>query len=100
MGVWRGGCETVGQMIDKGWDVISRCTRCHTQTHVPLKAVLRVRGRNFSLWNRRPRCLVVGCAAPMIYMAKPPGCFTYRDLDAVWPANRPARGDSGFEGPR
>lgn len=101
MVVWRGGCETVGQMIEKQWDVITRCSRCQTRTHVALKVVLlRARGRNFSLWNRRPRCQIVGCGAPMIYMAKPPGCFVYRDLEAEWPANRPAPGSTGYDGPR
>lgn len=99
MGKWRGGCETVGQMIERNWHVISRCARCGTRTHVPLKAVVRVRGRNFSLWSRRPRCLIVGCGAPMIYMAMPPGCSTYRDLEAAWPEGVPARGDSGYWGP-
>ena len=96
---WRSGCETVGQMIERNWLVITRCTRCRTEMRVPLKAVVRVRGRNFSLWNRRPRCLVVGCGAPMIYRAMPPGCSTYHDLEAEWPHGAPPPGTSGYWGP-
>lgn len=39
-------------------------------------------------------------ARPPLNMAKPPGCFTLRDLEAEWPEGKPNRGGSGYEGPR
>ncbi len=100
MAIWRGGCETVGQMVERRWDVVSKCERCALQLHTDLRVIIKVKGPQVSLWNRRQRCRKLGCGGQVRFMAKPPGCTYYRDLDAPWPAGRPARGDSGYAGPR
>ena len=80
MAVWRSGCETVGQMHQRRWDVITKCRRCGLQLHANLRMVIKVNGPDFSLWNRRTRCRKVGCGGMVEFMGKPPGCGMYRAL--------------------
>jgi hypothetical protein len=92
MVIWRGGCETVGQMIARDWRVMSCCLRCHVKQHTDLKVIAKVRGPNASLWNRRPRCKVIGCGGRVQFHAMPPGCTRFRALDADWPNGGPPGG--------
>lgn len=100
MVIWRGGCESVTQMHAQGWSVISKCPACGLQMVVRLGDQAILCGEDFSLWNRRPPCKRIGCSGRVMFMAKPPGCYQYRELAAEWPANRPPKGDTGYRGPR
>jgi hypothetical protein len=99
MKTWRGGCETVVQMIDQHWAVIGRCTRCQLKFEVDLSLIVRVSGPRTSLWNRTGRCKVVGCGGAVRFMGKPPRVTFFQDLEADWPEGvKP--GTTGYVGPR
>jgi hypothetical protein len=102
MRVWRGGCETVQQMLDQGWDVISQCQNqaCRLQMRVDLAAMVLVGGPDASLWNRTPPCRRVGCAGAVWFLGRAPRMSRHRRLEADWPEDRPARGVTGYRGPR
>jgi hypothetical protein len=87
-------------MRDQGWHVISKCTTCSLQMAVALPDLIKLVGVEFSLWNRRPPCKRIGCTGRVMFMAKPPGCYQYHQLEAEWPEGRPAKGDTGYRGPR
>jgi len=46
--------DTVQQMREQGWDIIARCDHCRVMLRVDLRVVIRMRGREFSLWNQDP----------------------------------------------
>jgi hypothetical protein len=41
--------------------VEARCDTCRVRLRVDLDGLLRARGPDYSLWNKTPRCRVVGC---------------------------------------
>ena len=97
---WRGGCETVQQMIDDNWIVFSHCLRCRVKQHVNLHLVKAANGADFSLWNRRPPCKVVGCDGRVRFEGKAPAMSQARELAAEWPPDKPPKGQTGYKGPR
>jgi hypothetical protein len=82
-------CETVADMIDQGWDVISRCRRCELLMTVDLQMIARVRGPAFSLWCRKSRCRRIGCTGVVEFQAKAPGMAWHEALEAPWPDGKP-----------
>jgi hypothetical protein len=88
MEIWRGGCETVQQMADQGWDVVSQCKVCRLEMAVRLDWIMRISGPDTSLWNRTARCRRRLCQGEARFLGRPPGCFDYRPLEAPWPASR------------
>ena len=57
-------------MLAERWDVIAVCGRCGLVTRVNLGIIAKVRGRGFSLWNRKARCRKVGCSGHVAFHAK------------------------------
>lgn len=98
--IWRGGCEYADQMLERHWTVISQCLVCRTKLATNLRHIVAIKGREFSLWNQRPPCRVVGCQGRVQFLGKPPQRSSFMVLEAEWPPGRPARGDTGYEGPR
>lgn len=82
-------CETVVDMIEQGWDVISTCRTCGLVMGVDLRTIAQVRGPAFSLWNRKSRCRRVGCGGVVEFQAKAPGMGYHERLDAPWPDGKP-----------
>lgn len=69
--------ETVGLLIEHGVRVRVTCTVCRTNwREVDLEKVARVKGRDFSLWNKRTRCrLTPGCEGLNEFMHDSRGYF-------------------------
>jgi len=82
-------CETVTQMTEQGWDVLSSCDKCGLQMLVDLRMIAKVRGPTFSLWSRRSRCRRIGCGGVVRFKARAPGMGWYEELDAPWPDGKP-----------
>lgn len=78
-------CETIQQMVAQRWEVISNCRKCGLVMMVDLPTIARVRGAEFSLWNRKSRCRRVGCGGVVDFKAKAPGMNWHEPLEAAWP---------------
>jgi hypothetical protein len=76
-------------MIEQRWDVLAKYTKCELLTRVDLTVVARIRGPDFSLWNRRSRCRRVGCTGAVAFQAKTHDMTWHEQLDAPWPDGRP-----------
>ncbi len=100
MEIWRGGCETVQQMRDQGWEVISHCPVCDLRMRVRLDWIARLSGHDTSLWNRRSPCRKLFCKGQVRFLGRPPGCTQYHRVEAPWPAARGEPGRTGYQGPR
>jgi len=50
--------------------VEARCGRCQVRMRVDIDALVRARGPDYSLWNKTPRCRVVGCPGRVTFWAK------------------------------
>lgn len=68
----RAKCETVVEMIDQRWDVISKCLSCGLLMQVDLKVIAIVKGPRFSLWGRSGRCKRLTCGGIVQFQARPP----------------------------
>jgi hypothetical protein len=84
---WREHFETAQSMLTCNWRVRSVCEVCRTKLRTPLAATIRLHGPAFSLWNRRPACLVDGCTGRASYEALPPRCSKFFELKA-WSKDR------------
>lgn len=84
-------CESVADMAAQRWDVISHCRKCELMMAVDLRMIARVRGPNFSLWNRKSRCRRIGCGGVVEFQAKAPGMNWHEALEAPWPDGVPPR---------
>ena len=82
LSVRRRKCETVRAMRDEHWDVLAKCDACGLVMRVDLKLIMRVRGPDVSLWNRRSRCRRVGCSGWMDFQARAPGMGWHEMLRA------------------
>jgi hypothetical protein len=76
----RWNADTVAQMQDKGWEVIARCGRCRIDIAVNLDDLTKLRGGDFSLWNRHPVCRRIGCEGRVTFMARQGPRLDYRRL--------------------
>jgi hypothetical protein len=85
----RASCETVGEMIAQGWEVVSCCQKCRLRMDARLKIIARLNGPQLSLWNRREPCRRLGCDGFVQFEARPPGVTIYRPLEAPWPQGKP-----------
>ena len=63
-------------MIRHGWNVIAVCRICRVKTNVDLRVIAKVRGPEFSLWNRAARCRCVGCIGFVDFLARAPDGMT------------------------
>ncbi len=77
--------ETVAQMRDQHWDVISKCQACGLVMKVDLAAVAKAASPKLSLWNRHPRCRRMFCHGRVDFQARAPGMDGHQLLDAEWP---------------
>lgn len=50
--------------------VEARCGSCGVRLRVDLDGLLRARGPDYSLWNKAPRCRVLGCAGRVTFWAQ------------------------------
>ncbi len=88
----RAGCETVADMMQARWEVISNCRQCGLIMAVNLALVAKVSGPAASLWNRTSRCRRLGCIGVVEFQAKAPGMVMFEALVAPWPEHKaPAR---------
>ena len=78
----RARCETVGDMLREGWDIISKCRTCGLMMAVDLRLVAKVKGAKTGLWNRTQRCKRIGCTGVVDFMAKAPGMAFHETLSA------------------
>ncbi len=69
---WRRQADTVARMRAGGWAVFAYCATCKLTIAVDLGLIERLRGPDFSLWNRRAPCRRLGCAGRVEFQAKPP----------------------------
>lgn len=81
----RSKCETVQQMQDQAWDLLSKCDTCGLLMRVDLATIIKVRGPEFSLWNRTSRCRRVGCGGRVEFLAKAPRMGWHEPLRAPGP---------------
>jgi len=64
--------RTLGKMIDNGFTSFGRCVKCGKEKAVDLKALAEIKGRDYSLWNRSPRCsLTEGCPGRIRFFVGP-----------------------------
>lgn len=78
----RARCETVGQMIEQGWDVLTKCHVCGLIMQTDLALIAQVRGPGVSLWNRKARCRRLLCPGFVEFHAKAPGMDGHQALRA------------------
>lgn len=74
--------ETVGQMLERRWDVVSKCRVCGLAMQVDLNVVALVSGPATSLWNRTPKCRRLLCSGFVDFYAKAPGMPSHAPLRA------------------
>ena len=77
---WRDAAETVGQMLEKGWDVVSVCRYCGLQMVVDLRVTALATGEGFSIWNKHTRCRRLGCPGVVDFRFRAPGMTQHRPL--------------------
>jgi hypothetical protein len=53
--------QTLGAMLDKGAKVRAWCSGCGRCTDVDIAALTAIKGRDYSLIDRRSRCKMTGC---------------------------------------
>jgi len=75
-------CETVGDMIQQGWDVHSRCMTCGTLFRVNLRIIARLKGPDFSIWNRKDRCRRLGCSGHVEFHGRAPDMSWHEVLNS------------------
>lgn len=80
--VWRAQAETIGQMEAAGWSVVSVCESCGLSMDVHLHDMIRLKGPQVSLWNRRAPCRRRGCRGFVRFQGRPPRVTRYQDLSA------------------
>lgn len=91
----RATVPTVGDMLGRGWTVVSKCRKCELQLIVDLAAVARYMGPQTSLWCAKRHCKKLGCNGWATYWAKMPAKGYFEELDAPWPEGAPARPKRG-----
>jgi hypothetical protein len=83
---WRRSAENVARMRAKGWTVLAYCPVCQLTMAVDLGLIERLRGPEFSLWNRQAPCRRLGCAGRVEFQGKPPEVLSPFPLRASWVA--------------
>lgn len=78
----RPSAETLSRMIAGHWAVISSCRQCGLQMVVDLALLARLKGPNFSLWNRKAPCRRIGCPGFVVFRGKAPGMTGFEELAA------------------
>lgn len=78
----RDRCESVGQMLEQGWDVLSKCPVCGLIMQTDLAVIAKVNGPAVSLWNRKARCRRLLCPGFVEFHAKAPGMDGHQPLRA------------------
>lgn len=60
---------TLGKLHDEGnVTIYARCDKCEVYQQVDLPALIEKVGRDYSLWDRHPRCtLTPGCAGRIVF---------------------------------
>jgi hypothetical protein len=61
---------TLAQLWGQRVLVEARCDACGVRLRVDLDGLLRSRGPAYSLWNRTPRCKVIGCPGRVTFWAR------------------------------
>ncbi len=61
---------TLAQLWGQRARVEARCGACGVRLKVDLDGLLRARGPDGSLWNKTPRCKVIGCAGRAAFWAR------------------------------
>ncbi len=89
---WRRGAATVGRMKAANWTVLAYCPTCMLTMAVDLGIVERLRGPDFSLWNRQAPCRRLGCIGRVEFQGKPPELLAPFPLRADWVSPTP-KGD-------
>ena len=70
---------TVVQLWSLRAQVEARCDRCAVRLRVDLDGLIRARGPDYSLWNKTPRCRVIGCDGRVGFWARDrPGASAIR----------------------
>jgi hypothetical protein len=74
--------DDLGSMItaERAWTVAqlwalrilveARCSGCNVRLRVDLDGLIRARGPDYSLWNKSPRCRVIGCAGRVAFWGR------------------------------
>ncbi len=81
---WRRSAGTIARMRAAGWTVLAYCSVCNLTISVDLGRVERLRGPDFSLWNRRAPCRRLGCLGKVEFQGKPPQLAQPFPLRAEW----------------
>lgn len=84
----RASCETVADMRQKGWDVITKCRVCGLVMRTDLDLIIKIGKGRASLWNRTHRCRREHCNGWVDFEGKPAGVYHFEQLRAPWPASR------------
>jgi hypothetical protein len=97
---WRRCAPTVWDMKCQEWQVKARCETCRLILRVDLNAVIKKKGRKFSLWNVRTRCRngapePFGCLGTMMFESKPPGAMRVFRLECEETGEVPMRRRTG-----
>lgn len=87
--MWREHVETLWDMQQRGWQVISHCRTCGLMMAVDLDVLIWKMGARASLWNRKPPCRRLGCGGRAVFEVKLPGVGYYQALEAPWPPGKP-----------
>lgn len=68
--------HTVGALLDEGAVVRVICGTCSRERMANLQRIADAKGRDFSLYDRAPRCWVQGCPGRLFFSAARPDAGT------------------------
>lgn len=72
--------ETVGHLIEAGYGVWARCSKCNTSTRLDLEQIRAEKGPLFTFWNKHPACKA--CDTSVTFQAKK---ADKADYGRAWP---------------
>lgn len=73
--------RTVGDMLGNRWEVMSKCYACQLEMVTSLPMIIKLRGPNVRLWNRKERCRRLFCNGVVHFWGKAPGMVCYAPLE-------------------
>lgn len=76
--------RNLGALLDEGIRVTATCQTCNRDKDVDLAMMADKLGRDYELWNRRPRCnMTPGCAGRVLFRHSGRGIMRAME-DAEW----------------
>lgn len=95
--LWPKHVQCVGNMRDMKADVAAVCEKCRTKFKVDLEALVQLRGRSYSLIDKRGPCRRYECDGLAFFVWSPGRGVPFRALTTDEGASRPGGRPSTFD---